>query len=501
MKLAVTVVAAAAVVSARCPPRPPVDVNVKCCADLAADASLKGKVYLPGTSAYTTRLGEYYSANAALAPSCMVLPTTTEEVSTIAALIHKSKCQFGMRAGGHSAFAGSNSVAAGVTVDFGYMNTTTYTAGDRTAAVQAGSTWGKAYETLDPFGVTVAGGRASVVGVGGFITGGGYSFHSNRAGFGCDTVRNFEIVLANGTVVNANAEENADLWRAQKGGSGNFGFITRVDMDVQPTNKLWAGFVGFQPEQVEEYYEAYIDFVDNMASDLASQTLLGVIANEGTTVTRNAIVSNSLGIVRPPAFDRTLSVPNVTETLFTDSINIIVPVFTGPTPLGLFSNWMVEMYASDIRILTFIDAALLRATAKMRAAAPDSVFQVLLELQPVTQSMVQHSTANGGNVLGLEAVVADGPAVMFLIALTVDTAANQDIILPLTIEFREEVNAYANSLGLNKNWKYAPYALGDQDPLSHYGEENLALIRSVSKKFDPTGDFQTLRRSGFKIPV
>lgn len=112
----------------------------------------------------------------------------------------------------------------------GYMNTTTYTLGSATASVEAGSTWGKAYATLDPFGVTVAGGRASVVGVGGFITGGGYSFHSNRAGFGCDTVRNFEIVLANGTVVNANAKENADLWRAQKGGSGNFGFITRIDM-------------------------------------------------------------------------------------------------------------------------------------------------------------------------------------------------------------------------------------------------------------------------------
>lgn len=165
------------------------------------------------------------------------------------------------------------------------------------------------------------------------------------------------------------------------------------------------------------------------------------------------------------------------------------------------SSWIVEMYSSDIRVLKFIDEALLRATAKMRASAPGSVFQVLLELQPVTQSMVQHSAANGGNVLGLERVVADGPAVMFLIALTVDTAANQDIILPLALEFREEVNAFATALGLNKDWKYAPYAFSDQSPLSHYGDENLALIRDVSKKFDPRGDFQTLRRSGFKIPV
>lgn len=208
-------------------------------------------MYLPGTAKYTTRLGEYYSANAALAPSCMVLPTTTEEVSKIATLIHETKCQFGMRAGGHSAFAGSNSVAAGVTVDFGYMNKTTYTAGEETAGVQAGSTWGLAYEALDPFNVTVVGGRASVVGVGGFITGGGYSFHSNAAGFGCDNVRNFEIVLANGTVVNANADENADLWRAQKGGSGNFGFITRVDLGEYSIHFAQIGI--FENRQLTEY--------------------------------------------------------------------------------------------------------------------------------------------------------------------------------------------------------------------------------------------------------
>lgn len=57
-----------------------------------------------------------------------------------------------------------------------------------------------------------------------------YSFHSNRRGFACDNVVNFEVVLANGTIVNANAHENAGLWRALKGGSGNFGFVTRVDV-------------------------------------------------------------------------------------------------------------------------------------------------------------------------------------------------------------------------------------------------------------------------------
>lgn len=56
-----------------------------------------------------------------------------------------------------------------------------------------------------------------------------YSFHTNAHGFACDTVTNFEIVLANGTVVNANSTSNPDLFKAQKGGSGNLGFVTRID--------------------------------------------------------------------------------------------------------------------------------------------------------------------------------------------------------------------------------------------------------------------------------
>ena len=42
-------------------------------------------------------------------------------------------------------------------------------------------------------------------------------------GFGCDNVVNFEVVLANATIVNANATSNTDLFVALKGGGNQFG--------------------------------------------------------------------------------------------------------------------------------------------------------------------------------------------------------------------------------------------------------------------------------------
>lgn len=150
---------------------------------------------MPNTEAYDTRLQSYYSSNAAQAAWCMILPHNTQDVSRIAKIISKHQCPFGIRSGAHSAFKGSNGVKDGITVDFGkqlscvsdhitfvtntvpgYMNTTTFNNVTNTASIGPGSTWGAVYTTLkDNWNVTTTGGRASVVGVGGFLTGGGVS--------------------------------------------------------------------------------------------------------------------------------------------------------------------------------------------------------------------------------------------------------------------------------------------------------------------------------------
>lgn len=78
------------------------------------------------------------------------------------------------------------------------MNKTEYLEDTSVAQIQAGSIWRDVYGALEPYGVTVPGGRTSTVGVAGFLTGGGNTFYTARHGFGCDNVVNYEVVLANG---------------------------------------------------------------------------------------------------------------------------------------------------------------------------------------------------------------------------------------------------------------------------------------------------------------
>lgn len=63
----------------------------------------------------------------------------------------------------------------------------------------------------------------------------------------------------------------------------------------------------------------------------------------------------------------------------------------------------------------------------------------------------------------------------------------------------EELTTYSKSIGADNEFIYLNYANSNQNPLSTYGPKNVEFIRTVAKKYDPTGIFQTQVPGGFKI--
>lgn len=86
------------------------------------------------------------------------------------------------------------------------------------------------------------------------------SYFAPRYGFVCDQVVNYEIVLANGTAVNANSTANSDLWFALKGGSNNFGVVTRFDLKVFQQGKVWGGTIYNPIDTLPTQIQAFVDF-------------------------------------------------------------------------------------------------------------------------------------------------------------------------------------------------------------------------------------------------
>lgn len=379
------------------------------------------------------------------------------------------------------------------------MNATTYDESSQIASIQPGSTWGPVYETLAPYGVVAVGGRADVVGVGGFTTGGGYSFHTGVRGFACDNVRNFEVVLGDGSIVNANSEENADLWKALKGGSGNFGFVTRIDQEVWPSSPIYANLNSYSLDKKPAISAAYYDFVNAQDGEPESQMILSS-SFRNKTWSAGAIMSNINAEVSP-SFDPFFAIEANLRMPATGPAHEVVPIFTGPTPLGLFANWQTGMVAHNLEMMQDIDDIVVEYMDKMIATVPNATLELISQWQPVTKGIVEKMEARGGNVLGLDAVVADGPVIMYNLVFTVDTAANQDIVLPMAFEMNRAIQAKADELGHNKHWEFLNYANGIQDPLAHYGSENVAFMKAVSAKYDEGQVFQKLRKTGFHLPA
>lgn len=92
--------------------------------------------------------------------------------------------------------------------------------------------------------------------------------HHKRTSVGeFDTDCALKVILANGTLVNANDEENPDLYTALKGGSNNFGIVIRFDITVFEQGDLWGGLITYPNSTTPQQIDALATFTDNIVND------------------------------------------------------------------------------------------------------------------------------------------------------------------------------------------------------------------------------------------
>lgn len=130
------------------------------------------------------------------------------------------------------------------------------------------------------------------------------SYFAPRFGFVCDNVENFEVVLASGRIENANSSFNRDLWFALKGGSNNFGVVTRFDFKVFPQGNVWGGNI-FNPietrkEQIQAFYSI------NAASDYDEYASL-INSYAYSVAAGGLVIANTIVYTKPEAFPRTFA--------------------------------------------------------------------------------------------------------------------------------------------------------------------------------------------------
>ncbi|KAI0845082.1 FAD binding domain-containing protein [Daldinia vernicosa] len=470
--------------------------------DALKEAGLGDRLLLATDAGYEPQIQSWYAENARFRPDCLVLPHNTEEVATaLKALVNVNNgggdWHIAVRSGGHS-FPGSNNIANGVTIDLTMMNSSSYDPETNLAKIQPGGRWRNTYADLQKAGVVVTGGRDGDVGVGGFLLGGGNSFFSGRMGFGCDSVKNYEVVLANGTIINANSTANSDLWRALKGGGSNYGIVTRFDMEALPTRDLYYETRVLSLNYSESMIDAVVGYAnqDQSFADNALVPLWIHNASSSPETIINAIYVNTQGNSNATsAFDNVRRLP----TLFkSTSLQNMAAAADGSQFPGNTKNYGTTLtFRNDPQILRRC-VELHEDLIKRLNSLIGPKFTSLLVLQPIPSYMATIAEQKGGNMLGLENI--EGNSVIFNAGVAV-TSDDRDFAIARAelAVVTAQVKEFSKSVNGDVDFIYLNYAESNQDPLGSYGAKNIQHMRDVAAKYDPTEVFQKRIPGGFKI--
>jgi hypothetical protein len=330
---------------------------------------------------------------------------------------------------------------------------------------------------------------------------GGISFFTTRVGFACDNVLNFQVVLANGTIVSANANTNGKLWRALRGGSNNFGIITRFDVSVFPQPNYLGGAIS-SPITASS---AWITALANLAGAKIFDPYVSIThtyfwsAQSGFLITTNLAhtSANSSLNAPPPSIQPFLAIqPQVSNTMRTSNVSDFIAELTHPAGVAnLRNSFATTTFKVNAAFITSI-VDIWNSTMLTVTSLP-SIAGAGLTFEPIPTAITSRSAALGGDSLGL--FPQDGNMMLILISFTWTSSSDDDAITSASQSMIKQIGEAAQAQGTYRRWKYLNYAGAWQDVFASYGRESEAALRKTSQEYDPAGVFQKVVPGGFKL--
>ena len=139
----------------------------------------------------------------------------------------------------------------------------------RTARVDGGVLLGELDEATQAFGLAVPSGIVTHTGVAGLTLGGGIGWLQRKHGLTIDQLLSVELITAEGELVRASEDENADLFWGVRGGGGNFGVVTEFEFRLIPVGPtVLAGPVFWPMEESPDVLRFYRQWIAEAPDEL-----------------------------------------------------------------------------------------------------------------------------------------------------------------------------------------------------------------------------------------
>lgn len=201
-------------------------------------------------------------------PAAIVRCARPADVPAALEVARQTGLPLSVRSGGHD-YSGNSMCDGGLAIDLSQMNAIAVDGGSRTVRVGPGARWGAIDRETQALGLATTGGTVSTVGVAGYTLGGGSGHLSRKYGLGLDNLVSAEVVTASGDIVQASDRENADLFWGLRGGSGNLGIVTALELRLHELGtEVLAGQIIHPFERSRDVLRLYRSFVADAPDDV-----------------------------------------------------------------------------------------------------------------------------------------------------------------------------------------------------------------------------------------
>ncbi|TDL27762.1 FAD-binding domain-containing protein [Rickenella mellea] len=446
------------------------------CKTIQTSISGASNVYFPGALHYDDDI--YHWAASSIEDSvCSVEPGSTQDVGKILQILGSTRTPFAVIGGGHSTNKGFSSTP-GIQIAMYRFSNITYNKNTGTADVGSGLIWDEVYTALEPFGVSVIGGRVTGVGVAGFTLGGGYSWKTNQFGLTVDTVQAYELVLPNGTVTSVTATSNPDLFFGLRGGFNNFGIVTKFTFQTFPQGQVWGGLITFTEGVLPQVNNATTKFATTNKDPKA-----GIITTYNFLLGEPG-VSQLLfydGPNPPPGiFDDFLAIPFFTKDISTRSYLSLVqssPSNATANTRGAFHTVSLTKYSLNM-INVILNETITRG---IDLSTSDSGIFISYDVEPFLPSLFSHGTPSAYPPDRSRGLLPQNIYYAWIFE-----SADQDVQNTLRASanvIRQAAIAEGQVTGTEAI--YGNYALFDT-PLSGVYGANVPRLQAIKKQYDPT---------------
>ncbi|WP_432884485.1 FAD-binding oxidoreductase [Kribbella sp. CA-245084] len=194
----------------------------------------------------------------------VIFPVTnaTDVEEAVRYAIHHDK-RIAVQASGHGLTRG---IAGGVLIATSAFNHVTVDPDKKTAWIEAGATWRDVLAATAAYGLAPLSGSSPGVGAIPYTLGGGLGLMARRFGYAADHVRRIELVTMDGV----RRDADADLFWATRGGGGNFGLVTGIEVDLFDVPTLYGGSLYFDLAEHPTAPEVWSEWTRSVPEEVTS---------------------------------------------------------------------------------------------------------------------------------------------------------------------------------------------------------------------------------------